>query len=329
MIKVRRVCLLSLLALPALAIAPAAYGQTAANYPDRTVRLLVPYPPGQGADIFARLLAHRLTEKWGQTVFVENKGGGGGVPGMMAGKLATADGYTLVLGGSQSVTVSPNLYAKLPYDPMVDFQPVTGLYAAPLVIVVHPSSGFISLKQLIEAAKKDPGKLLYASAGNGTSQHMTAELFIKTAEIEMGHVAYKGSGPAMTDLLGGQVKIMLDGVASALPHIKSGKIRPLAVTTAERIPQLPDVPTIAELGYPGFSGIGWAGLFLQAAAPKDIAEKVSADVRALLEEPDMRTAIIERGQIPAPSTPLKAAEFVRTDTAKWGEVAKAANIKLE
>jgi tripartite-type tricarboxylate transporter receptor subunit TctC len=293
------------------------------------VKLLVPYPPGQGADIFARVLAQRLTEKWGQTVYVENKGGGGGVPGMMAGKTAVPDGYTLVLGGSQSVTVNPNLYSKLPYDPVQDFQPVTGLYAAPLVIVVHPSSGIETLQQLVEAAKKNPGKLLYASAGTGTSQHLTAELFRKTANIDIVHVAYKGSGPAMIDLLGGQVKIMMDSVASSLPHIKSEKIRPLAVTTPERIPQLPDVPTVAELGFPGFSGIGWAGLFLQGEAPKEIAQKVSADIRELLEQPEIRSAILERGQVPDPSTPEKTAEFIRTDMAKWGEVAKSANIKLD
>jgi tripartite-type tricarboxylate transporter receptor subunit TctC len=235
----------------------------------------------------------------------------------------------LVIGGSQSVTVNPNLYSKLPYDPMKDFQPVTGLYAAPLVIVVHPSTGFAKLSDLVEAAKKNPGKLLYASAGTGTSQHMTAELFRKEAKIDIVHVAYKGSGPAMTDLLGGQVKIMLDSVASSLPHINAGKIRPLAVTTPQRIPQLPDVPTVAELGFPGFSGVGWAGLFLQAEAPREIAEKVSADVRALLDQPEMRKAIIERGQIPDPSTPAKTAEFIRSDMAKWGEVAKSANIKLD
>lgn len=310
-----------------LAAAPAVQAQSV--YPNKPVKLVVPYPAGQGADIFGRMVAERLSQKWGHQVVVENKGGGGGVPGTVSAKMSPADGYTLMVGGSQAITVNPNLYAKMPYEPMKDFVAISGLYVAPLVLVVHPSSGITSLAQLVEVAKKQPGKLSYASAGTGTSQHMTAELFMHTAKIEMAHVAYRGSGPAMTDLLGGQVKIMMDGLASALPHITSGKLRALAVTTPQRVPQLPDLPTIAEQGFPGFTGVGWAGLFAPASTPPEIVEKVSADVRAVLNDPEMKKRILDRGAIPDPLTPQQATDFIRADTAKWGEVARTANVKVE
>ena len=242
------------LALGALLCAPALAAQA---FPTKPVRMVIPYPPGQGADIFGRMVADELSKKWAQPVVVDNRAGGGGMPGILSMKSAPPDGYTLVVGGSQAITVNPNVYAKMPYDPQKDLQPISGLYIAPLVWVVHPSSGMSTLADLVNEARKNPGKLNYASAGVATSQHMTAELFRYVAKLDMQHVAYKGSGPAMTDLLGGQVTIMMDGVASALPHVNSGKLKALAVTTAERTPQLPNVPTIAESGYPGYRrGLG-------------------------------------------------------------------------
>ena len=317
------------LAVLSLAFAAAPAVQAQSGYPSKPVKLVVPYPAGQGADIFGRMVAERLSQKWGQQVVVDNKGGGGGVPGTVSVKMSPPDGYTLMVGGSQAITVNPNLYSKMLYDPIKDFVAISGLYVAPLVWVVHPSSGITSLAQLVEMAKKQPGKLSYASAGTGTSQHMTAELFMHTAKIQMAHIAYRGSGPAITDLLGGQIQIMMDGLASALPHITSGKLRALAVTTPQRAPQLPDVPTIAEQGFAGFGGVGWAGLFAPANTPPDIVEKISIDVRAVLNEPEMKKRIVDRGAIPDPSTPEQAADFIRTDTAKWGEVARTANIKVE
>ena len=298
-------------------------------FPTKPVRMVIPYPPGQGADIFGRMVADELSKKWGQPVVVDNRAGGGGMPGILSMKSAPADGYTLVVGGSQAITVNPNVYAKMPYDPQKDLQPISGLYIAPLVWVVHPSSGMNTLADLVNEARMNPGKLNYASAGVATSQHMTAELFRFVAKLDMQHVAYKGSGPAMTDLLGGQVKIMMDGVASALPYINSGKLKALAVTTAERTPQLPNVPTIAESGYPGFLGVGWAGLFMPAGGASDVAEKISADVRAVLNEPEMKQRIVDRGGIPDPMTPEQTAAFVKADTARWGQVAKTANIRID
>jgi tripartite-type tricarboxylate transporter receptor subunit TctC len=315
------IILAALLAAPTLVAAQA--------FPTKPVRLVIPYPPGQGADIFGRMIGDELAKKWGQAVVADNRAGGGGMPGILSMKSAPPDGYTLVVGGSQAITVNPNVYAKMPYDPQKDLQPISGLYIAPLVWVVHPASGMNTLADLVNEARRNPGKLNYASAGVATSQHMTAELFRYVAKLDMQHVAYKGSGPAMVDLLGGQVTIMMDGVASALPHINSGKLKALAVTTAERTPQLPTVPTIAESGYPGFLGVGWAGLFMPVGGPSALVEKISADVRAVLNEPDIKQRIIDRGGIPDPLTPEQTAAFVKADTARWGEVAKTASIRID
>lgn len=314
-------CCLALLCAPMAAFAQA--------FPTKPVRLVIPYPPAQGADIFGRMVGDALSQKWGQPVVADNRAGGGGMPGILSMKSAPADGYTLVVGGSQAITVNPNVYSKMPYDPQKDLTGISGLYIAPLVFVVHPGSGYNTLADMVNAAKQNPGKLNYASAGVATSQHMTAELFRHVAKIDMEHIAYKGSGPAMTDLLGGQIKIMLDGVASALPHIGSGKIKALAVTTAQRTPQLPNVPTVAESGYPGFLGVGWAGLFMPAGGAKDLVEKISADVRAVLNDPEMKKRIVDRGAIPDPLTPQQTADFVKADTGRWGEVARIARIKID
>jgi tripartite-type tricarboxylate transporter receptor subunit TctC len=311
-----------LLCAPLLAAAQA--------FPHRPVKMVVPYPPGQGADIVGRIVAERLSQKWGQPVVVENKQGGGGIPGILSVKGLPGDGYTLLVGGTQQITVNPVVYAKVPYDVQKDLTPLTGLYVAPLILVVHPSSGFNTLADLVAEARKSPGKLNYASAGVGTSQHMTIELFRHVAgRLDMQHVAYKGSGPAVADLLGGQVKIMMDGIASALPHINAGKIKALGVTMAERWPGLPNVPTIAEQGYPGFFGVGWAGLFMPANAQREVAEKISADTRAVLTDPATHKLLIDRGTVPDPKTPQQTAEFIRADQARWGEVARTAGIKLD
>jgi tripartite-type tricarboxylate transporter receptor subunit TctC len=301
----------------------------AQSFPTRQVKIIMPYPPAQGADIIGRIVADHLSQRWGQPVVVENRAGGAGIPAIMSFKSAPADGYTLLVGGTQAITVNPNIYRKLPYDVQKDFLPVSGLYITPLVLVVHSSTGYNSVANLVDAAKRAPGKLNYASPGIGTASHMTAELFMHTAKIQMMHVVYKGSGPAMTDLLGGQVLIMLDGLAAAISHVTSGRVRALAVTTAQRVPQLPQVPTIAEQGYPGFLGVGWAGLFAPTGTPREIVDKISADVAVALNDPQTRKRVIDRGAIPDPSTPQKTAEFVRADIAQWAEVAKIANIVID
>jgi tripartite-type tricarboxylate transporter receptor subunit TctC len=306
-----------------------AIGVDAQSYPAKAVRVIVPFPPGQAADIFSRMVAERLATKWGQGVAVENRAGGGGIPGMMAGKQAAPDGYTLVVGTSGTLGVNPNIYASIPYDPLKDFTPASNIFIAPLVIVAHPSFNPGTVRDLVAAAKERPGALHFASAGPGTAQHMTGELFKFRAGIDLVHVPYKGSGPGMTDLIGGQVPLMFDSLASALPHIKSGRIKILALTTAQRVPQMPEVPTVAESGYEGFSGVGWSGFVLPAGTPREIVDKVSADTQAVLREPETVQRIVERGGVPDPTTPQQYADFIRAEVAKWGEVARIARVKLD
>jgi len=321
MTRLLPILLLAVLALPFQALAQA--------YPAKPVRVIVPFPPGQAADIFGRMVADRLSQVWGQPVFVENRAGGGGIPGIMAGKQAAPDGYTLLVGTSGTLGVNPNIYAKIPYDPVADFLPASNIFIVPLVLVAHPGFKPATIQELVAAAKAQPGTINYASAGPGTAQHMTGELFKFKAGIDLVHIPYKGSGPAMTDLLGGQIPLMVDSLSSALPHIKSGKIRAIAVTTAQRTPQLPEVPTVAESGYPGFEGVGWSGFVLPAGTPRAIVDKVSADTQAVLREPQMRERIIERGGIPDPMTPQAYADFIKAEVAKWGEVARIAKVRLD
>jgi tripartite-type tricarboxylate transporter receptor subunit TctC len=319
------------IAIPVVAAFLSAFGSLAQAqaYPAHTVRIIVPFPPGQATDIVARLLAERLSAAWNQSVIVENRGGGGSVPGMLAGRDAPADGYTITFGTSGPLGVNPGIYSRLPYDPLKDFAMVGGVFTVPLMWVAHPGLPYNTVAELVAAAKKAPGKLNWALAGTGTSQHLTGELFKFRAGVDMEGVPYKGSGPAMTDLLGGQITLMVDSLASALPHIKAGKIKAIAMTTAQRVPQLPDVPTVAESGYPGFEGVGWGGLVVPVATPRDIVEKIGGDVRRILMDPAMQARIVERGAIPDPRGPAEFTEFVRAEIAKWGDVAKKAQIKLD
>jgi tripartite-type tricarboxylate transporter receptor subunit TctC len=304
-------------------------GAALAQYPNKPVRIIVPFPPGQATDIVARLMAEDLSKLWGQNVVVENRGGGGSIPGMIAGRDAPADGYTMTFGTSGSIGVNPSLYPSLPYDPPKDFAMVNGVFLVPLMIVAHASSPYHTLKDLIDAAKKEPGKLNWGYAGTGTSQHLTGELFKHRAGVDIVAILYKGSGPAITDLLGAQIPLLVDSLASAMPHIKSGKIRPLAMTSAQRVPQMPEVPTVAELGYPGFDGVGWGGLIVPKATPAPVVDKISADVRKVLNDPAMQKRIIDRGAVPDPRGPKEWTDFVNAEIVKWGEIVRRANLKAE
>ena len=304
-------------------------GVHAQAFPAKPVRMIVPFPPGQATDIVARMLAERLNAAWGHSVIVDNRGGGGGVPGTIVGRDSPADGYTITLGTSGTIGVNPGIYAKLPYDPLKEFAMVNGLFTVPLMLVAHPSLPQSTVKELIEAARREPGKINIAVPGTGTSQHLTAELLMYRAGINLQVIPYKGSGPAMTDLLGGQVTLMMDSLASSLPPIRGGKIKAIAMTSAERVPQLPAVPTIAESGLAGFEGVGWGGLMVPIATPKDIVERISADVRKILLDPAMQARVVERGAIADPRGPAEFAAFVKDEIAKWGDIAKKANIKAD
>lgn len=324
---VARISMLALLLLQSVLAAQAQ--QQAQAYPARTVRMIVPFPPGQATDIVARMVAERLSTVWNQPVIVDNRGGGGGVPGMIAGRDAPADGYTIMLGTSGTVAVNPALYAKLPYDPQKEFAMTGGMMTVPLMLVAHPGFQFGTVKELVDAAKRAPGTINWAFPGTGTAQHLTGELFKSRAGIDIVGVPYKGSGPAMTDLLGGQVTLMMDSLASALPQIKAGKLKAIAMTSAARVPQLPDVPTIAESGFAGFEGVGWGGLLMPLATPREIVEKVSADVRRILQDAAMQARIAERGAIADPRTSAEFAAFVKAEIIKWADIVKQARIQVE
>jgi tripartite-type tricarboxylate transporter receptor subunit TctC len=296
-------------------------------WPSKPVRFVVPFPPGQAADIFARLMAEKLSEKWKQQVIVENKAGGSGIPATEYGKMAAPDGYTLMVVSSGTFGVNPSLYPDLPYKPLTDFLPISNIFLVPLVIVAHPSLPVNTLGDLIALAKKEPGKLSYASAGPGTSQHLSMELFKLKAGVDIVHIPYKGSGPAMADLLGGHVKLMMDSTASALNHIKDGRIKALAVTTSRPAPPpLDKIPLIAAT-IPGFNSAGWSGLAAPARTPLEIVAKVSRDIQALLTDEAIIKLIEQRAALPAPGTPIQFAEFIKNEIDTWGAVVKATGTK--
>lgn len=291
--------------------------------------MIVPFPAGQAADIFSRMLAQRLTEQWGRQVVVDNRAGGAGIPGMVAGKMASPDGHTMIIGTSGTLSINPNIYAKLPYDPLKDFLPVSNVVISPLVFVAHPSFTASTMRQLVDAATANPGKLDLAIPGRGTSQHLAAELFMSRAAIRMEPLFYKGSGPALIDLMGGHVPLLLDTVAAVLSYIKSRRIKPIAVTTARRIPQLPNVPTVAESGITGFECLGWVGVVFPAGTPRDIVDRASTNIQNSLTDSKFREAIIDRGSIPDPRTPSGYSTFIRAETAKWAQVASQVGIRME
>jgi tripartite-type tricarboxylate transporter receptor subunit TctC len=298
-----------------------------ASWPTRPVRIVVPFPPGQAADIFARLVAERLRTMWQQQVVVDNKAGGSGIPGTEYGKAAPLDGYTLMVATSGTFGVNPSLFPDLPYKPRIDFLPITNIVLVPLVLVAHPSLPANTLGELIELAHKEPGQLSYASAGPGTAQHLSMELLKLRAKLDIVHVPYKGSGPAMADLLGGHVKLMMDSASSALAPIVDRRIKALAVTTAQRAaPPLDGIPPIADT-LPGFNSAGWSGLAAPAHTPLEIVAKVNKDVQATLRESDMVRQIEQRAAIPAPSSPIQFADFIKKEMDTWGDVVRATGTK--
>jgi tripartite-type tricarboxylate transporter receptor subunit TctC len=297
-----------------------------APWPNRTVRFIVPFPPGQAADIFARLMAERLTEMWKQQVIVDNKGGGGGIPGVEAAKAAAPDGYTFLVATSGVFGVNPSLYPDLPYKPLVDFKPVTNIIRGPLVIVAHPSFPASTIAELIEVARKQPGDISYASAGPGTAQHLSMELFKLQTKLDIVHVPYKGSGPAMADLLGGHVKLMMDSTASALSAIRDGRVKALGVTTAQRAPGLDKVPPIGET-VPGYDSAGWSGLVAPAKTPDAIVTKVNADLVGLMHDPTVLRQFDDRATLADPLTPAQFGAFIARDMATWADVVKATGLK--
>jgi tripartite-type tricarboxylate transporter receptor subunit TctC len=298
----------------------------APDYPNRPLREIVPFPPGGGVDIVTRIVAAKWSEFLGQQIVVENRAGAGGTMGADLVARAAPDGYTLLTCQVASHGVSPAVYNKLPYDHIKDFAPISLIGKTPNVLVVHPSVPVYSVRELIDYVKASPGKYNYASPGFGTSAQMTMELFKLTTGINLVHVPYKGGAPALADVMGGQVMGMFGNLPEQLPAIKSGKTRALAVSTLQRSPQLPDVPTVAESGFPGFEVTVWYGVCAQAAVPKPILAKLSATLLRTLNVPEVRARLAENTIDVSPTTPDEFAAFIKAETERWVRVVKDAGI---
>ena len=314
-------------ALAALAVV--ACVSHAQSYPSKPVRLIIPFSAGGAADVPGRILAHRLTESLGQQVVVENRPGAGSTIGAEAAARAAPDGYTLFMI-SNTHFVSAALHKKLAYDSLNDFTPVTQVTSAPNVLIVHPSMPAKNVKELIALAKSRPGEINYASSGNGSTQHLTGALFSKMAGIDMTHIPYRGSGPVTADLLAGQVQVGFPGIAGMLPHIKSGKLRALGVTSSKRSPELPNVPTIAEAGVKGYEMVAWFGIAGPKALPRDIQMKLHGDLVKVLKTPDMQKALANAGQqVAYQERPEQFYDFMKVEAAKWAKVVQEAGAKVE
>ncbi len=299
------------------------------NYPNKVIRLVVPYPPGGPADIAARTLAQKLTETWGQQVVVDNRGGAGGIIATELVAKAAPDGYTLLHGTPAGLVINSLLTKKLPYDARKDFTPVGMVVIVPQILVLHPSVPANTLKELIALAKAHPGHLNYASVGTGSPNHLGMELLKSMAGIDMVHIPYKGTAPAMTDLLGGQVQLMFNGMASVVQQVRVGKLKALAVGSAKRSPAAPEVPTVAEAGLPGFEYTTWNGIFAPAGTPRPIVAKLNAAMMKALAAPDVIQRLASEGSEPAADTSEEFAAYVKQEFAKWSRVIRIAGLKAE
>jgi tripartite-type tricarboxylate transporter receptor subunit TctC len=309
-----------------VSLSPVVMAQQA--YPNKPVRIIVPYPPGGTADIIGRTIAEKLGVLWGQSVIVENRAGAGGTIGVDAVAKAAPDGYTMVLGVTGPLTIAPSINAQLAYDPLRDLVPITLVAAVPSLIAIHPSVPARDLKELIALAKSQPGKLTFASAGTGTSVHIAGELFKSMAGVDIIHVPYKGGAPALNDLLGGQVSMIIENMPQLLPQVRAGKIRALAVTSQQRSPTLADLPAVAEI-LPGYEATTWFGLLAPAKTPQEIVRKVQSDVAKIGMLPDVKERFTGLGADVIASTPEAFAKHLQSELVRFSKVIKDANIKAQ
>ena len=307
-------------------LAQAADGQA---YPTRTVTVIVPFPPGGGTDIGARLVAQKLSLKWSQSVVVENRGGAAGLLGADAVAKAKPDGYTLLVGNVGTQSVNPALYAKMPYNPDTAFEPITMIAELPLVLLVTPSLPYQTVQELVAAAKAEPGKISYASSGAGGAPHLAAEILKSSAGIDLLHVPYKGGGPAVADLMAGHVNLLFATVLEGSGAVRSGKLRGLAVSSATRSLALPELPTVAESGVPGFDTGSWIGMLAPAGTAQTIIQKIAADIRTVLSQDDTRETLIKQGATPLIMTTEQFTARINLDRKRYGEVIKASGIKVD
>jgi tripartite-type tricarboxylate transporter receptor subunit TctC len=302
---------------------------TAQNYPERVVRIVDPYPPGGSVDVMARILAQKLTDNLGQQFIVENRSGGGGNTGAESVAKAEPDGYTLLFTAPGPLTINQTLYRHLPFDPATDFAPIALFAVAPIVLMVHPGVPARDVQELIALAKKAPGTINFASAGIGTTNHLSGELFKSMANIDIVHVPYRGAGPAMNDLIAGHVQMFFDLLPSSLPQINAGKVRALANAGAKRPAALPDLPTVAEQGLPGFDAVSWVGLVAPAHTPPPVLEKLSSEVAKVTKAPDVIGRIHELGSEPGTTFGKEFGTFMAAETKKWATVIRASGAKAD
>ena len=297
-------------------------------YPSRPLRMVVPFPPGGPTDITGRTLAQKLSERWNQPVVVENRPGAGSIIGTEIAAKSAPDGYTILLG-SNSIALQPLLQSKLPYDPQRDLAPVILAVRIPNVLIVHPSVPANTLAEFIALAKAKPATINYASVGNATGPHLFGELFRGMTGVDIVHVPYKGTAPAVNDLLAGQVQALFDSLATALPNIRAGKLRALGVTSLQRSKSAPDIPTISEAGAPGYEATGWFGVLVPAGTPADIIAKMNAELGAILKQPDVEERFLKFGAAGGGGTPEQFAAFIRSEQEKWGKVIREARIRID
>ena len=325
----RAVCAAAFL-FAAVFLSAGALAQSTDLYPQRAVRIVVPYPPGSGTDIVARLLGQRIGEHWGQPVVVENRPGAGAIVGVETVAKAAPDGYTIGIADTGPFAINPALYPKLPYDPVRDFTPVIELAKLPFMLVAHPSLGVSSVTELIARAKREPGRINYASVGNGSSVQLATELFKKQAGVDLVHIPYKGSAPALNDVLSGTTPVMFVNLLSGLQHVKSGRLRALAVATGERLRALPDVPTVAESGVPGYEFQTWFGIIAPAATPAPIVERLNGEFRRALSVPEVRERLLnEGGMQPVGGSAAEFAALIAGEKERWGKLVRETGARVD
>jgi tripartite-type tricarboxylate transporter receptor subunit TctC len=314
-----------LLALPGLLPATA----SAQAYPVKPIRLIVPFPPGGGVDFIGRIVGQKLTERLGQQVAIDNRAGANGIVGLEALKSAAPDGYTIAAASAGPLTVNPFIYAKLPHDTLKDFTHIANMVNFPLLLVSHPSLPVKNVKELIALARVQPGQVTYSSPGAGNSGHLAGELFNSMAKAKILHIPYKGTAPAVLAVLSGEAQLTYSSIPTILPHVRSGRVRALGVGNAQRIPSLPDFPTIAEAGLPGYEAYAWGGMIGPANMPAAVVQRLSREINEILRQKDVTERMLSEGTVPTPSGPEEFTAYIRSELKKWGEVVKMAGIKAE
>ena len=315
-------CAIAAVGVATLSLTGAAHAQAA--YPNKPITIVVPFSAGGATDILARVVGQYMSRDLGQPVIVDNRAGAGGNIGTQAVARAAGDGYTLLMGTVGTHAINQSLFRKLAFDPINDFAPITRVALVPNLLVAHPAQPFKDVRQMMAYAKANPGKVTFGSSGSGSSIHLSGELFKQMAGVDIQHVAYKGSAPAVNDLLGGHIAVMFDNMPSAIGHVKSGKLVPLAVTTPKRSPALPDVPTVAEAGLPGYEATSWFGLLAPANTPAPVLARLNASILKALADPDVKKKMLEQGAEPYGEQPAQFAAFIGSETAKWGKIVKQA-----